>query len=97
MGFHFRKNWRLFPFRVTLTERGVTWGVRAGRYGYSPKTGKHTFDTPGLGGVSWGGRSKRRGESSAQRAAGIGGLIKALFMIVVLFALVFVVLSGWPL
>lgn len=95
MKFHFRKTWRPGPFRITITEKlRSTWGVRAGRYGYNPKTGKHTFDTPGPGGVSWGGRSRRREASGSSSG---GGLLGALFMILVLGSLAYVVLVGWPL
>jgi hypothetical protein len=99
MRFHFRKTWRPGPLRITLTEKGPTWGVRAGRYGYNPKTGKHTFNTPLLGGVSWGGRSKRRSSdaSSGPRSGGGGGVFGALLVVVILGGLAIVVLSGWPL
>jgi hypothetical protein len=96
--FHFRKTWRPGPFRITLTEKGPTWGVRVGRYGYSPKTGKHTFNTPLLGGVSWGGRTRpSRTRHAADSSSAGGGVLGVLFLLVVLGALVVVVLSGWPL
>jgi hypothetical protein len=76
MRFHFRRNVRLWPFRVTLTEKGLTWGVRAGRYGYDPKTGKHSFNTPGLGYVRSSGR--RRRTATSQRRSPILGLLGLL-------------------
>lgn len=98
MKFHFRKTWKPGPFRVTITEKlRPTWGVRVGPYGYDPKTGRHSFNTPGLGWLRTSGRSRSKkaaGESS--RGRGILGLIKGLFMFAVLAALVIVVLSGWP-
>lgn len=99
MKFHFRKTWKPGPFRVTLTEKlRPTWGVRIGPYGYDPKTGRHSFNTPGLGWLRTSGRSRSRRstKSEGSRRLGIGGLIKGLFMFAVLAALVIVVLSGWP-
>jgi uncharacterized membrane protein len=108
--FHFRKTWRPGPFRITLTEKlRPTWGIRAGRYGYDPKTGRHSFDTPGLGWIRTSGRArprhstKGRGTSggSVQRSGGGGGggggLLGILQVVVILGALAYVVLSGWPL
>lgn len=98
MGFHFRKTWRPGPFRISITEKlRPTWGLRVGRYGYNPKTGKHSFDTPGLGWLRWGGESRSRAKGESSGGLGIVGLLKGLFMFAVLGLLVVVVLSGWPL
>lgn len=95
MKFHFRKTWRPGPFRITLTEKlRPTWGVRIGRYGYDPKTGKHSLDTPGLGYVRSSGRSRRREDGSG---SSLGSIIRGLFLLVTLGALGYVVLVGWPL
>jgi hypothetical protein len=82
MKFHFRTNRRFGPVRVTLTEKGVTWGLKAGRWSWNPRTRRHTFNTPGLGSVAW---------------EGWGPILGGLFLLVVLGALVCVVAVGWPL
>ena len=62
MRFRGRKTVRLGPVRLHFTERGFSsWGVRIGPWGWNAKTRKHSLDTPGFGGVTWGGR-RRRGD-----------------------------------
>jgi len=80
--FHIRKTWRPGPLRITLTERGVRWGLHAGRWSWNPRTRRHTFDTPGLGHVTW---------SSWTPVLG------CLLVLVLLGVVVCVVAVGWPL
>lgn len=62
MRFRMRKSITLGPIRWRFSERGYTgWGLRIGRWSWSARTRRHSFDTPGPGGVTWGGR-RRRGE-----------------------------------
>lgn len=60
MRFRARKALRLGPLRLNFTQRGLSsWGLRVGRWSWNAKTGEHSVDTPGWGGVRFGGR--RRG------------------------------------
>jgi hypothetical protein len=95
--FHFRKTWKPGPFRITVTEKlRPTWGVRIGPYGYDPKTGRHSFDTPGLGWLRSSGRSRSGRKPESSGGLGIFGVLKGLFMFALVGVLLFVVLSGWP-
>lgn len=94
MKFHFRKNLHPGPFRFTLTEKGLSWGLKVGRWSWNPRTRKHTINTPGLGSVQLGGRDAG---GSAGRSGGGGGPLGILLVVVVLGGLALVVLSGWPL
>jgi hypothetical protein len=59
MKFRARKSRRIWPFRVTVNQSGkVTWGIKIWRYSWSHTTGEHRFDTPGPGGLVWGGRKR---------------------------------------
>jgi hypothetical protein len=58
--FRARKTFRIWPFRVTVNQAGrVTWGIKVRRYSWSATTRRHTFDTPGLGRLEWGGKRRR--------------------------------------
>jgi hypothetical protein len=56
--FHFRKNLRFGPVRVTATQNGVSWGLKVGRWSWSPRTRRHSVDLPGP--VNWRSRGRRR-------------------------------------
>jgi hypothetical protein len=56
--FHFRKNLRLGPLRVTATQNGVSWGLKVGRWSWSPRTRRHSVDLPGP--VNWRSKGRRR-------------------------------------
>lgn len=57
MRFRARKTIRLGPFRWFFTQSGYRgWGVQVGRWRWAARSGRHSFDTPGIGGVTWGGR-----------------------------------------
>lgn len=63
MGIRFRarKTIRLGPLRLHFTEHGYTgWSLKVWRWTYSHTTGAHSFDTPGPGGLHWGGGRRRR-------------------------------------
>jgi hypothetical protein len=62
--FRGRKALRLGPrwlhVALNFTERGFTsWGIRIGRYGHNFTRGAHSLDTPGWGGLRWGGGRRR--------------------------------------
>lgn len=93
MRWRFRKSKRLGPLRVTATERGVTWGLKAGRWSWNPRTRRHTLDTPGIGSVTWrsGSSSRRRSSGSRRRepapkASPILGLLGLVVAVVVGYA-----------
>jgi hypothetical protein len=86
MRFHFRRTHRLGPIRVTLTERGLRWGVRVGRYGYDPRTGKHSFNTPGLGYVRTSGRNRAKGTPVKRRSPAWGVLGFVVILVLATFA-----------
>lgn len=57
MRFNFRKRVRIWPFVFNFGTRGFTgWGIKVWRYSWSARTRRHTFDTPGPGSVTWGGK-----------------------------------------
>lgn len=57
MRFRWRKTLSLGPLRFRFANGRFTgWGLRVGRWGWNARTGKHSVDTPGLGGVTFGGR-----------------------------------------
>ncbi|WP_219413940.1 DUF4236 domain-containing protein [Pseudonocardia nigra] len=58
--FRARKTIRLGPLRFHFTQRGFSsWGLKLGSWTWNAKTGRHTLDTPGPGGVTFGGRRRR--------------------------------------
>lgn len=60
MRFRGRKTLRFGPVRIHLTQGGFSsWGLRLGRWSWNAKTRVHSVDTPGFGGLKFGGR--RRG------------------------------------
>lgn len=60
MRFYARKTWRPWPFRITVNQAGrITWGLKVWRWSWSARTGEHTFDTPGPGGLRFGRRRSR--------------------------------------
>lgn len=64
MKFRARKQLRLGPFRVNLTQRGLSSVTfKIGRFSHNFRSGRNTFDTPGPGSISWQGRSRRHRES----------------------------------
>lgn len=57
-----RKTFRLGPLFFNFTQSGFTsWGIRIGLWTHNFTRRTHSLDTPGLGGLRWGGR-RRRGE-----------------------------------
>lgn len=62
MRFRAHRTFRLGPFFVTLTERGLTgWGLRIGRVGHDFGRRTSWVDTPGWGGFTHRhGRRRRR-------------------------------------
>jgi hypothetical protein len=90
MRFHFRKTWKPGPFRISITEKfRPTWGIRAGRYGYDPKTGKHSFDTPGLGWVRSSGRPRSSRRVPVERGRSpVWGVLGLVVVVVVVLAIV---------
>lgn len=57
MRFRARKTIRLGPVRLNFTQNGYSgWGLKVGRWTWNARTGRHSIDTPGPGGVSWGRR-----------------------------------------
>lgn len=59
--FRARKTIRLGPLYWTFTQAGYTgWGIRVGPWRWSARSGRHSLNTPGIGGVTWGGRRKQR-------------------------------------
>jgi hypothetical protein len=57
MRFNFRKRVRFGPLFFNFTKRGFTgWGIKLWRFTWSARTRRSTFDTPGPGSVSWGGK-----------------------------------------
>lgn len=59
--FRARKQIRLGPVVWNFTQHGYSgWGLRLGPWRWSAKTGRHNLNTPGLGGVNWGGKGRRR-------------------------------------
>jgi hypothetical protein len=59
MKFRARKRLRFGPIVVNLTQRGISSiSLRFWRWSYNFRTGKHTFDTPGLGYVQSKGRRR---------------------------------------
>lgn len=64
MGFKARKQLRFGPFRVNLTQRGLSSvSFKVGRFTHNFKTGRNTIDTPGPGSYSWGGKSRQRDDT----------------------------------
>lgn len=58
--FRARKTIRLGPLRLNFSQAGFTsWAIRIGPWTWNARTRRHSVDTPGIGGVSWGRR--RRG------------------------------------
>ncbi|MDN5855459.1 MAG: DUF4236 domain-containing protein [Actinomycetia bacterium] len=59
--FRARRTLRFGPLRFHFTQSGFTsWGLRVGRWSWNARTRRHSLDTPGPGGITWGGR--RRGQ-----------------------------------
>jgi hypothetical protein len=84
MRFHFRTTRRLGPVRVTLTERGLRWGLKAWRWSWNPRTRRHAFNTPGLGYVRTSGRRRPAHRASSDRSLFLGliGLALTIGMLV---------------
>lgn len=60
MRFRARKTFRFGPLFFSFTQRGFSsWGIRLWRYTWNAKTRRSTFDSPGPGSVTWGGRKRR--------------------------------------
>lgn len=59
MGIRFRarKTLRLGPLRLNFTQRGFSsWGLKVGPWSWNAKTRRQSLDTPGPGGLHWGGK-----------------------------------------
>lgn len=57
MKFRARKTLRLGPFRLNFTQRGFSsWGLKVGPWSWNAKTRRQSLDTPGPGGLHWGGK-----------------------------------------
>lgn len=55
--FRWRKSLALGPFRWNFSNGRYTgFGLKVWRWRWSARTGRHSFDTPGPGGVQFGGR-----------------------------------------
>jgi hypothetical protein len=62
MPIRMRKRWRLGPFVVNATQRGVTsWGLQVGRWSWNSRTRAQRVDLPGP--FSYVSRGRRRGGS----------------------------------
>ncbi|MDN5860346.1 MAG: DUF4236 domain-containing protein [Pseudonocardia sp.] len=62
MKFRARRTVRIGPLRLHFTQAGFSsWGLKIGPWTWNARTGRHSFDTPGPGGITWGGhrRSER--------------------------------------
>lgn len=58
--FRARKQINLGPVRLHFTQHGYTgYSLHVGPWTWSARTGRHSLNTPGPGGFTWGGR--RRG------------------------------------
>lgn len=58
MKFRARKTVRLGPLRLNFTQKGFSsYSIRIWRYTWNSRTQQSRFDTPGWGGVVWGGKS----------------------------------------
>ena len=52
--FSARKSVRVGPLVLRFTESGYQgWSVRVGRWTWNPRTGRHSLNTPGPGGLTW--------------------------------------------
>lgn len=61
MRFNLHGRKRVGPLFVNYSKRGLTsWGFKVGPFTWNAKTHQSTFDTPGPGSVSWGGRRRTR-------------------------------------
>lgn len=57
MRYRARKTLRFGPLFVNFTQRGFSsWGIRIGPWTWNATRGRHSVDTPGPGGVQFGGR-----------------------------------------
>jgi len=55
--FRARKTVRFGPIRWHFTQSGYTgWAIKIWRYTWNARTRRSSFDTPGPGGVTWGGK-----------------------------------------
>lgn len=60
--FRARKTLRFGPVRLHFTQNGYSgWGLKVGPWTWSARTGRHSIDTPGPGGIQLGGPKRRRG------------------------------------
>lgn len=64
MKFRARKAIKLGPLRLNFTQKGFSsYSIRVWRYTWNSRTGQSRFDTPGWGGVVWGGKKKAQGKN----------------------------------
>lgn len=64
-----RKSLRFGPFRINLTQRGLTsWGVKLGPWSWNSRTRAHRLDLPGP--LYWQGKGKRRSARQRPNADG---------------------------
>jgi hypothetical protein len=69
--FRARKTVRLGPVRLNFTQSGFSsWGLGVGRWSWNSRTGQQRFDTPGPGGLVWGGRGAAQRRAERRDAAG---------------------------
>lgn len=56
MRFRARKTVRIGPVKLNFTQSGFSsWGIQIGPWSWNAKTRRNHLDTPGPGGISWGG------------------------------------------
>lgn len=59
MKFRWRRTFGFGPFRWHVANGRCTgWGLKVWRWRWSASTGKHSVDTPGLGGITFGRRDR---------------------------------------
>lgn len=80
MRFRARKTVRLGPLRLNFTQKGFSsYSIRVWRYTWNSRTRQNRFDTPGWGGVVWGGKKKGQSRTGtpANRRTGQGPVVAA--------------------
>lgn len=76
MRFRLRKSIRIgsprccIKLNFTASSGYTGWSVKVWRWSYSSRTGKQTFNTPGIGHIEWGGKplaGRRRPKSGGAK------------------------------
>lgn len=59
MRYRMRRTVKIGPVRLNFTQRGFTsWGLKIGPWAWNARTGAHSLDTPGPGGLRSRGRRR---------------------------------------